>query len=238
MNPNSPPVTPRRGRATVSARRVGTLIFLAAVLALSLALPGTASSATRGKIVLYNKSFRCGDYSQPLRLKLLKVTMRNRNGDDAVALNRGGNCRGSIGRIEVRTWAADGVKVGPDTHDLVIGGGFIRCFGRARNAHQDAIQVMGGARVRFRRIVTRCGSSNHSSFFVNRAAPGQRMPRRITCSYCNLRGGSTTVHIANARRSGVKNSVVYAGSHTAFRGERRVDVWRANRVIPYRIWHG
>jgi len=237
MNPNSPPVTPRRGRAAVSARPVRILFLLAAVLALSLAVPGVASSATRGKIVLYNKSFRCGDYSQPLRLKLLKVTMRNRNGSDAVALNRGGNCRGYIGRIEVRTWAADGVKVGPDTHDLVIGGGFIRCFGRSAAAHQDAIQVMGGRRIRFRRVVTRCGSSNHSSFFVNRGIPSYRMPRKVTCNYCDLRGGGTTVHIANARRSGVRNSVVYAGRHTAFRGERRVDIWRNNKVIPYRVWH-
>lgn len=237
MKPNSPQVVARRGRAAVSSRPARMLFLLAAVLALSLAVPSVASSATTGKIVLRNKPFRCGDYSQPLRLTLLKVTIRKKRVGDAIALNRGGNCRGYIGRIEVKTWSADGVKAGPDVHDLVIAGGFIRCFGRARGAHQDAIQVMGGRRIRFRGIVTRCGSSNHSSFFVNRANPRERMPRNVTCSYCNLRGGGTTVHIANARRSGVKNSVVYAGGHTAFRGERRVDVWRDNRVIPYWVWH-
>jgi hypothetical protein len=41
------------------------------------------------------------------------------------------------------------------------------------------------------------------------------------------------VHIGRAIRSGVVDSVVYAGRHTAFRGNRRTDLWRNNTVVPY-----
>jgi hypothetical protein len=191
-----------------------------------------ASGATTGSIVLHNKTFRCGSYSQPLRLTLLKVTMRRRSGGDAIGLNRG-NCRGSIDRIEVKTWSEDGVKVGPTAHDLVIGGGFVRCFRHRRGVHQDAVQAMGGRRVTFEGLVVRCGSSNHSSFFVNRGLERRRTPKAIVCRACNLRGGGTTVHIGRAIRSGVVDSVVYAGRHTAFRGNRRTDLWSNNTVVPY-----
>jgi hypothetical protein len=232
MKPSSSPVVPRHRRRALPAGRVRSLLLLAAVMVLSLAVPDLASTATKGRIVLYNKAFRCGSYSQPLRLTLLRVTMRNRNGNDAVGLNRG-NCRGYIGRIEVTTWARDGIKVGRTAHDLVIASGFVRCYGRTADVHQDAIQVMGGRRIRFRRIVTRCRSSNHSSFFVNAGKGNPRPPAYVTCNRCNLKGGGTTVHIGRAIRSGVMNSVVYAGRHSAFRGGRG-DIWRNNRVIPYR----
>ncbi len=214
-----------------TAQRMHVASVLAVVLPFLWAA-SAASGATTGSIVLHNKTFRCGSYSQPLRLTLLKVTMRRRSGGDAIGLNRG-NCRGSIERIEVKTWAEDGVKVGPSAHDLHIGGGIIRCFRHRRGVHQDAIQVMGGRHITFEGVFTRCGSSNHSSFFVNRGLEKRSTPRGIVCSDCNLRGGGTTVHIGRAIRSGVVDSVVYAGRHAAFRGNRRTDLWRNNTVIPY-----
>ena len=92
---------------------------------------------------------------------------------------------------------------------------------------------MSGRRITFEGVVTRCGSSNHSSFFVNRGLEEWRTPRAVVCRHCNLRGGGTTVHIGRAIRSGVVDSVVYAGRYTAFRGNRRTDLWRNNTVIPY-----
>ncbi len=201
------------------------------MLALLLAAPSGASAATRGTIIL-NKPFRCGSYSQPLQLTLLRVTIRSVSGGDAIGLNRG-NCTGFIRRIQVSTWARDGVKVGRTAHDLVIGGGYVRCYGRNPTVHQDAVQVMGGARITFRGLVTRCGSSNHSSFFVNAGRGNPSPPAYVVCDRCNLKGGGTTVHIGRAIRSGVMNSVVYAGRHAAFRGAAG-DVWRNNRVIPFR----
>jgi hypothetical protein len=234
MKENSLPVSSRLESAAVWATRIRTsrLLVLVGLLAILLVAPSAALAETTGRLVLHNKTFRCGDYSQPLRLTLLRVTMSRASGGDAIGLNRG-DCRGYIRRIEVKTWARDGVKVGRRAHDIVIGGGYIRCYGRSSGAHQDAIQVMGGRRITFRRVVTRCGSSNHSSFFVNAGTTNPSPPRAVICNYCDLRGGSTTVHIGQAIRSGVKNSVVYAGRYTAFRGNPRVDVWRNNRVVPY-----
>lgn len=212
--------------------RLSLLALVAATLVSFLVVSRPASAATGGRVILFNKTFRCGSYSQPLRLKLLRVTIRRPGGGDAIGLNRG-NCRGFIGRIEVRTWARDGVKVGRTAHDLVIRGGFVRCFHRWGDVHQDAIQVMGGTDVTFRNVVTRCPTSNHSSFFVNSGINKNSTPTRVVCSYCNLKGGSTTVHIGHAIASGVKNSVVYAGRFAAFRGNRATDVWRNNRVIAF-----
>lgn len=218
--------------STARRRTVVRMLLFAAALVSFLTVQHPAAAATSGRVILFNKTFRCGDYSQPLRLELLRVTIRRPDGGDAIGLNRG-DCRGFIRRIEVRTWARDGVKVGGDAHDLVIGGGFVRCYQRWGDVHQDAIQVMGGTNVTFRHVVTRCPTSNHSSFFVNAGINKNSVPTAVVCSYCDLKGGSTTVHIGDAIASGVKNSVVYAGRFTAFRGDPATAVWRNNRVIAF-----
>ena len=58
---------------------------LACLLAAFLGATTVASGATTATVVLRNKTFRCDSYSQPLRLTLLKVTMRRRSGGDRSA---------------------------------------------------------------------------------------------------------------------------------------------------------
>ena len=86
--------------------------------------------------------------------------------EDAVRLDQ--NCSGRIGRVEVDTWTADGIKVqnrGTVAHDLVIESGYVKCHDVAGSYHQDGIQAMGGHRLTFRNLAVDClGNAN---LFVN-----------------------------------------------------------------------
>src|SRR5262245_53917313 len=77
-----------------------------------------------GKIVVKEQPWVCRG---PVEADLVKVTMRT-NVQDAIRLDS--DCTGRIGRIEVDTWTADGVKVqnhGTVAHDLVIESGYVKC---------------------------------------------------------------------------------------------------------------
>lgn len=195
----------------------------------------TPTSATSGRtVVLRDEPFICAKYPQPLSLDLVSVTLRSSKSDirDAIWLS-GEECSGFIRRVEVDTWLADGIKIGGQTHDLTIGGGVIRCHDRGQGAHQDGIHVMGGESITLRNIEVDCPTSNHSAFYVNQAGRATTPPSEVVCENCVLRATSTTVHIANSERSGVRGSTIYSGEF--FDGVRicdcAVDPVNENTVI-------
>lgn len=173
-----------------------TAIVLAAVAAV--ALPAKAASAA--EVVRVGQPWVC---SGPVNLDRVKVTNPPR---DAIVLAAG--CTGRIGRIEVDTRTADGVKVQNQrgaAHDLTIGGGYVTCTGVAPGEHQDAVQAMGGSRITFSGVTFDClGNSN---FFVNRAGSRSGTPTDIVCVGCRFGGkSSTTVRVNVSVRSGVRSS--------------------------------
>jgi hypothetical protein len=199
-------------------------IALATLALIALATGEQLRSASAGRVVLVDRPFRCGDYPQPLDLELVKVTLGpgfTGKVNDAVNLNRG-DCSGRIGRVEVDTWIADGVKIGASAHDLVIEGGYIYCHEHRPGNHQDAVQAMGGVRLTLRNLHVYCPSSNNASLFVGGDGRGG-VPTDVVCENCQLDGGGQTVFIARSIRSGVRDSLVRAGRHRAIRVGEATD---------------
>ncbi len=173
------------------------LLTLFATLAV-IALPAIA--APTPDIVRNGQSWTC---SGPVDVNLVKIT--NPPGD-AIVLAAG--CTGRIGRIEIDTRSADGVKVrnqGNTAHDVSIGGGYVKCTGMSPGAHQDAVQAMGGSRITFTGVTFDClGNSN---FFVTRGGNGSTTPTDIVCVGCRFAAkSSTTVRVSVAVRSGARSS--------------------------------
>jgi hypothetical protein len=178
------------------------LLTLFATLAV-IALPATA--APTADIVRVGQSWTC---TGPVDINLVKIT--NPPGD-AIVLASG--CTGRIGRIEIDTRSADGVKIQNQSnaaHDVTIGGGYVKCAAIAGGVHQDAVQAMGGARIAFTGVTFDClGNSN---FFVNRAGSGSSTPTDIVCNGCRFGAkSSTTVRVNVSVRSGARNSQGCAG---------------------------
>jgi hypothetical protein len=201
-----------RGRLTGFAAAAGL-----AAIAVGLAACGGEERAPidpgARSVVLVDRPFVCGRFDQPLDLELVKVTMtaasttRTR---DAVRLSLG-ECTGRIGRIEVDTWRADGVKVHHGARDLVVEGGYIRCHDREGGVHQDGIHAMGGERVTFRNIRIDCRTPQGSAFFVNQGAGRRSTPTEIVCVGCLLAKGprrNRVVRINHSIRSGIRDSIV------------------------------
>jgi hypothetical protein len=165
-----------------------------------------AQRAVAGSVSLVDRAWIC---SGPVNLDVVRVTMRA--SDNAIYLKDG--CTGRIGRIEVDTWSADGVKVHGGAQDVTIGGGYISCHDRAGRVHQDGIQAQAGTRVTFKALRIDCPESPNAAFFVARS--GGRTPTDIVCDGCTLLPANSTVNIKDSIRSGVRNSVVCRGRHTA-----------------------
>jgi hypothetical protein len=164
--------------------------------------------------VLVNKSWNC---NASINLDLVKVTMWTLD-VDSVIFNTG--CTGRIGRVEVDTWTGDGIKVtnanANAAHDLVVESGYTACFNRLVGAHQDGVQVMGGARITFRNFVWMCGNMADASgsgvanaVFVSRAGANVTTPTDIVVEHSVLMPGAAhTVTVGTSLRSGVKSSVL------------------------------
>jgi Ca2+-binding RTX toxin-like protein len=167
-----------------------------------------------------------------VNLDLVKVTMRTNN-SDAVYLRT--NCTGRIGRIEVDTWTADGVKINaptPVAHDLTIWGGYIRCH-ESGPGHQDGVQAMAGERITFRSVEINCSSSPNAQFFVAGANGG--LPTDVVCERCFLgSGAASTLFVSSSVRSGARNTLVCAGRFHDIRidGAARTPVNSANTLLP------
>ena len=189
--------------------------------------PEPAPGKTR---VFENRQFRC---SGPVDLDLVRVTMRTTI-DDAVSLDE--NCTGRIGRIEVETWTADGIKVqnhGKVAHDLVIESGYVKCHDIAGGYHQDGIQVMGGRSITFRNLRVDClGNAN---LFLAESSLGAATPTDVVCEGCILGPNSAqTLFNGDSIRSGARRTTICTGRFRAIRVEPGVVkmVNAGNQVLP------
>jgi hypothetical protein len=182
-------------------------------------------------VILDNEPWRC---LGPVDLDLVRVTMRT-TVEDAIRLDE--NCTGRIGRVEVETWTADGIKVqnaGTVAHDLLIESGYVMCHDIAGEYHQDGIHVMGGYRLTFRNLSVDClGNSN---LFLSRGGLGASTPTDIVCDRCVLGPNSgQTLFNADSIRSGARNTTICRGRFRDVRvhpeAQELVDV--DNRVLPH-----
>jgi hypothetical protein len=181
--------------------------------------------------ILEEQSFSC---TGKVDLDLVRVTMR-KVVDDAVSL--GENCTGRIGRIEVETWTADGIKVqnfGKVAHDLVIESGFVKCHDVFGEYHQDGIQVMGGRAITFRGLRVDClGNSN---LFLSEGGQRASTPTDVVCEGCVLGPNSgQTLFYAPSLRSGVRDTTICTGRFRAVRVEPGAQeiVDAGNEVLPH-----
>ena len=144
-------------------------------------------------------------------LDLVQVTIARGEREDAVHLRPG--CTGRIGKLVVVQRSGDGVKVAEGVHDLVVGGGSIRCLAKAPDFHQDGIQVLGGARITFRELTVSCGRRDerliNSNLFIKQAGKSQLPPRDVVCENCSFGGWAAhTVSVQTSVRSGVTGSKI------------------------------
>jgi hypothetical protein len=160
-------------------------------------------------LALVNQTWVC---SGPVDLDSVTVTIdQSSAARDAVHLRDG--CTGRIGQLVVNQSVGDGVKVAQGVHDLVVGGGSVRCFAKGPDLHQDGIQVMGGSRITFRGLTVDCGRAGerliNSNLFIKESGRSTEPPSDVVCVDCVFGGGAAhTVNIQASVRSGVENSTI------------------------------
>ena len=171
-----------------------------------------------GSIAQTDQTWTCRG---PVDLESVSVTMTSaltsRRGGDAVHLEPG--CTGRIGRLDVVTSVADGVKVAEGVHDLGIGGGSVRCAGKVADVHQDGVQVMGGARITLRGLRIDCGRPRdaliNSNLFIKRSGSSVDPPTDVVCVDCFLGGSAAhTASIQESVRSGLVDSHLCAAKYS------------------------
>ncbi|HYX76360.1 MAG TPA: hypothetical protein VE757_04200 [Gaiellaceae bacterium] len=146
---------------------------------------------------------------QHVDLELVHVSIPAGPREDAVHLRSG--CTGRIGRLEIEQRSGDGVKVADGVHDLVVGGGEIRCLAKAPTVHQDGIQVMGGEHILFRNLTISCGRRDsrlvNSNLFIKQGLHSSQPPRDVVCDACAFGAWAAhTVSVQSSIRSGVTDS--------------------------------
>jgi hypothetical protein len=152
---------------------------------------------------------------------------------DAIHLRE--DCSGRIGRIEIDTWAVDGLKINapsPAAHDLVIEGGYIRCHAHTAGAHQDGIQVMGGTRITLIGLELNCNSNPNAQLFLAQSNGGHVSD--VVCEGCFFGSGAgSSLFIATSTRSGARNSLICPGRFSPIRIQGATDpVNVGNTVLP------
>jgi hypothetical protein len=152
-------------------------------------------------------------------LDLVQVQIGRVEREDAVHLRPG--CTGRIGRLVIVQRSGDGVKVAEGVHDLVVGGGSIRCLAKAPDFHQDGIQVLGGARITFRELKISCGRRDerliNANLFIKKAGRSRLPPRDVVCESCSLGGWTAhTVSVQTSVRSGVTSSKICVARYPQF----------------------
>jgi hypothetical protein len=202
---------------TVGASDVGAAVR---VMVTAVNSSGSARAAPAGRevhpagnlVVLVNQFWRC---NATFDIDLVKVAIDDGSNTDAIVLD---GCRGSIGRVEVDTNGADGIKVRNGlavAQDLVVEGGYVRCNGHPDGAHQDGIQVMGGYRLTFRALVVWCGHPNgqigdgvNSSVMIALAGGGTSTPTDVVFERSAMGPGTANgVFVQTSVRSGIRDSV-------------------------------
>lgn len=178
----------------------------------------TNPTPDRGTVVLENEAWECRG---PVDMDLVKVTIPRRSTPlDAISL--GENCTGRIGRVEIDTWSGDGIKVqnaGTVAHDLVIESGYVRCYDRTGEYHQDGIHVMGGYRLTFRQLTVFCGRPGvNGNLFIARGGDEASTPTDIVFEHGHLGpDASHTILLADAIRSGARDTILCPGRNATFR---------------------
>jgi hypothetical protein len=190
----------------------------------------TSAQSPGTRIELVDQAWVCRGV---VDIDLVKVTMRTAEAD---AVSLGPYCSGRVGRVEIETWTADGIKIqnrGRVAHDLVIESGYVKCHAVSEEAHQDGVQALGGSRITFRRLRVDClGNSN---FFLDQGGAMASTPTGVICDACILGPHSgQTLFYGPSIRSGARNSTICTGRFRAIRVDREavdiVDV--GNRVLP------
>ena len=120
-------------------------------------------------------------------------------------------CTGHIGRLDVVTSVADGVKMTEGVHDLAVDAGSVRCLGKVADVHQDGMQIMGGARITLRHLRIDCGRQEdrliNSNLFIKRSGRSVDPPTDVVCVDCSLGGSAAhTASIQESVRSGLVDS--------------------------------
>jgi hypothetical protein len=179
------------------------------------------STAASGPVVVVNGVTQVATVNQTwycttaVDLDLVKVTVSDGANRDAVRFD---DCSGRIGRVEVDTNGADGLKVrnnGNVAHDLVVESGYVVCTGHPEGIHQDGIQGMGGYRLTFRNLVFWCGDldAGHGEGFVSSAllgtgGAGVSIPTDVVIEHSVMgMGNANGVHVGESVRNGIRNSV-------------------------------
>ena len=190
-----------------------TRLLAGALVVAIVAAPALAAGPSPKNVVETNQTWVC---TSAVDLDSVTVTMTplaSGTGEQRDAVHLQPGCTGTIGRIDVTTSVADGVKVAAGVHDLVVGGGTIRCLAKRPVLHQDGIQVLGGDRITFRDMNVNCGrpaeSLINSNMFINMAGRATTPPTDVVCDGCTFGGGAAhTVSVQNSIRSGVENSTL------------------------------
>lgn len=162
-----------------------------------------------------NQTFVCGNYPQPVDFELVKVTITQQQTRQD-AFRSGGECTGTIARLEIDTWSADGIHFGPDTHDLVIEDGYVHSHGVCivtvcGDVHVDGIQVLGGVNITMTLDINYPTATN-SALFIACGGSCLQIPTNVICDGCTIRRSpedNRTVRIYTSVASGVRNSTIY-----------------------------
>lgn len=205
-------------------------LVLILVLALALAACGGSEkrlAAATGAVYDGSGPFRC---LSAVNYDLVRVTTPVDATFDAIYL--GQHCSGRIGRVEVTSQGADGIKVqnsGSVAHDVTIESGYVICTHVTPGAHQDAMQAMGGARITMQDLYLSClGNSN---WFVAQGGGYSSLPTDIVCEGCTMGpDAASPLFIADSLRSGARDSFICGHLRITDKAQDPVNV--SNTQLP------
>jgi len=177
--------------------------------------PTTPTTPTGNNLILPdNTTWRC---TSNVNYDLVKVNItQQEQRQDAVFLSSG--CTGHIGRLEVDTWASDGIHIGPFAENLTIDGGYAivhdRCGTACDPLHADVIQVLGGSNITFNNfnVELQYSERTNSALYINCGNNCQQRPTDIVFNNSTFKrtpDKNRVVRIGNSVRSGIRNSTVY-----------------------------
>jgi len=197
------------------------------------------STTLTGSVTLVDKTWVC---SGPVSLDSVNVTITGVS-KDAVYLRSG--CTGRIGTLNVVQYHGDGVHVNNGAHDLVIGGGTIRCFSHDQGKHQDGIQVMGGTNIEFDNLDVGCYSANNSQVWINAGAGGNGTPTDVIFKGGRFQGysangqygpgGSYGIAVVNSIGSGAIGATICPNAHPQrafYIGSGAINPVNLGNVLP------
>lgn len=107
-----------------------------------------------GEVVdLVDKPFRGKSYPGVTDFDLVRVRMTPASTSSINLAGWFDELTGRIGRLELESSRGDGLHVGTGCHDLVVESGYVYVHDVTGSLHWDAIQIMGGYRITFKKLV-------------------------------------------------------------------------------------